>query len=511
MRALSKSKLIAFRQCPKRFWLEVHQPGARQDSAATQAVFQTGHEVGAVAQQIYDSAGDGVTIDLQAEGVAAAVEKTRELLLARKPLFEAGMSAAGGLAFADAMLPVMDGATPAWKMVEVKSSTSVKAYQEDDAAIQSHIARAAGIEVRNVCIAHIDAAWIYPGEGNYQGLLVEKDVTDGALARSGEVAAWIDNAQRVAAQAVPPDVQMGTQCETPFPCGFQEHCRKNLPSVEFPVAWLPRTSSKALKDFLAHTDAQDMRDVPEALLTPLQRRVRDATVAGRAYFDAEGARQDLLPYPLPAYFLDFETIQFGVPRWAGTRPFQMLPFQFSLHRMDAQGQLSHESFLDISGNEPSEAFAAQLVRTCAQPLPVFVYHAGFEGSRLKELAQRFPALAPELEAIRGRLVDLLPIAQARYYDPRQHGSWSIKKVLPTIAPRLGYDALTGVQDGGMAMAAYLEAIAPATSPQRKALIRDELLAYCALDTLAMVEVWKKFSQSYSIPQPTDSTQGEKTC
>ena len=509
VRALSKSKLIAFRQCPKRFWLEVHQPGARQDSAATQAVFQTGHEVGAVAQQIYDSAGDGVTIDLQAEGVAAAVEKTRELLLARKPLFEAGMSAAGGLAFADAMLPVMDGATPAWKMVEVKSSTSVKAYQEDDAAIQSHIARAAGIEVRNVCIAHIDAAWIYPGEGNYQGLLVEKDVTDGALARSGEVAAWIDNAQRVAAQAVPPDVQMGTQCETPFPCGFQEHCRKNLPSVEFPVAWLPRTSSKALKDFLAHTDAQDMRDVPEALLTPLQRRVRDATVAGRAYFDAEGARQDLLPYPLPAYFLDFETIQFGVPRWAGTRPFQMLPFQFSLHRMDAQGQPSHESFLDISGNEPSEAFAAQLVRTCAQPLPVFVYHAGFEGSRLKELAQRFPALAPELEAIRGRLVDLLPIAQARYYDPRQHGSWSIKKVLPTIAPRLGYDALKGVQDGGMAMAAYLEAIAPATSPQRKALIRDELLAYCALDTLAMVEVWKKFSQSYSIPQPIDSTQGEK--
>ena len=103
--------------------------------------------------------------------------------------------------------------------------------------------------------------------------------------------------------------------------------------------------------------------------------------------------RDLLPYPLPAYFLDFETIQFGVPRWAGTRPFQMLPFQFSLHRMDALGQLSHEAFLDVSGDDPSEAFAAQLVRACAQPLPVFVYHAGFEGSRLKELAQRFPALA----------------------------------------------------------------------------------------------------------------------
>ncbi|PVY91171.1 uncharacterized protein DUF2779 [Acidovorax sp. 99] len=509
MRALSKSKLIAFRQCSKRLWLEVHQPEARQDSAATQAVFQTGHAVGALAQQIYDPAGDGATINLQAAGVAAAVEQTRELLLMRKPLFEAGMSAAGGLAFADVMLPVMDGATPAWKMVEVKSSTAVKTYQEDDAAIQSYIARAAGVEVRSVCIAHIDAAWIYPGGGDYRGLLIEKDVTEGAYARSMEVAEWIGRAQRVAAQAVPPDVQMGAQCETPFPCGFQKHCQKNQHPAEFPVAWLPRTSSKALKDFLGQTGAQDMREIPEALLTPVQRRVRDATVSGRAYFDAEGARQDLLPYPLPAYFLDFETIQFGVPRWAGTRPFQMLPFQFSLHQMDAQGQLSHEAFVDISGDEPSEAFAAQLVRACALPLPVFVYHAGFEGNRLKELAQCFPALAPELEAIRGRLVDLLPIARARYYDPRQHGSWSIKKVLPAIAPHLGYDALTGVQDGGMAMAAYLEAIAPATSPQRKALIRDELLAYCALDTLAMVEIWKKFSQSYSIPQPTGSTQGEK--
>ena len=462
-----------------------------------------------MAQQIYDPAGEGAVIDLRTEGVAAAVERTRMLLQTRKPLFEAGFTAAGGLAFADVMMPMTDGAMPAWKMVEVKSSTSVKTYQEDDAAIQSHIARASGVDVRRVAIAHIDATWIYPGGADYSGLLIEKDVTEAALARGAEVAAWIASAQQVVAQAVPPDIQMGAQCETPFPCGFQQHCRQNLPKAEFPLAWLPRTPAKALKDFLVQSGVQDMRDVPEALLTPLQRRVRDATLSGQAYFDAEGARQDLLKHPLPAYFLDFETIQFGVPRWAGTRPFQMLPFQFSLHRMDAHGQLTHQDFLDLSGNDPSEAFATQLARACAEPLPVFVYHAGFEGSRLKELAQRFPAIAPTLQAIRGRLVDLLPIAQARYYHPRQHGSWSIKKVLPTIAPDLGYDALPGAQDGGMAMAAYLEAIAPATTSQRNAVIRDELLAYCSLDTRAMVEIWKKFSQNRSIPKPTDNIQGEK--
>ena len=334
MRALSKSKLIAFRQCPKRLWLDVHQPDAREDSSATQAVFRTGHEIGALAQQIYDPAGEGVTIDLRAEGVAVAVESTHVLLQTRKPLFEAGFVAAGGLAFADVMLPITEGETPAWKMVEVKSSTSVKTYQEDDAAIQSYIARAADVDVRSVSIAHIDAAWVYPGGGDYKGLLVEKDVTEAAFARGAEVAAWIARAQQVAAQAVPPDVKTGAQCETPFPCGFQKYCRKNQPPTEFPIAWLPRISSKLLKDFLIQSGAQDMRDVPEALLTPLQRRVRDATLLGQAYFDAEGARKGLLKYPLPAYFLDFETIQFGVPRWAGTRPFQMLPFQFSLHRME---------------------------------------------------------------------------------------------------------------------------------------------------------------------------------
>lgn len=494
MRALSKSKLIAFRQCPKRLWLEIHQPEVREDTGATQAIFQTGHEVGAVAQQIYDPVGEGAVIDLRAEGVAAAMERTRTLVQTRKPIFEAGFSAAGGLAFADVMLPVPGGATQGWKMVEVKASTSVKPYQEDDVAIQSHIARTSGVDVRSVSIAHIDATWVYPGGVDYSGLLIEKDVTEAALARSAEVAVWIASAQQVAALAHPPDIQMGTQCETPFPCGFQPHCCQKLGKVAFPIAWLPRTPSKALKDFLVQSGAQDMRDVPEALLTALQRRVRDATLSGQTYFDAQGARQDLLRHPLPAYFLDFETVQFGVPRWAGTRPFQMLPFQFSLHRMDACGQLTHQSFLDLSGSDPSEAFAAQLARVCAEPLPVFVYHSGFEGTRLKELALRFPAIAPALQAIRGRLVDLLPIAQTRYYHPSQHGSWSIKKVLPTIAPDLRYDVLPGVQDGGMAMTAYREAIAPATTPQRKAEIRDELLAYCSLDTRAMVTIWKKFSQ-----------------
>jgi hypothetical protein len=493
-RALSKSKLVAFRQCPKRLWLEVHRPEARDDSRATQAIFRAGHEVGTAAQRIYDPTGKGTVIDLQVDGVVAAIDRTNLLLKAPRPLFEAGFSAEGALAFADVMLPVRDGETFYWRMVEVKSSTSVKSYQEDDVAIQSFVAKASGVDLRSVSIAHIDSTWVYQGDGDYNGLLIEKDMTESAFARSADVKEWIADAQSVAAQAHPPDSKVGPQCEKPFPCGFRKYCGQSLAAVQFPVEWLPRIQAKALKEFLSEKSVCDMREVPEALLTPKQRLVRKITVSGKVYFDAEGAQRDLRTYSLPVYFLDFETIQFGLPRWAGTRPFQMLPFQFSLHRMDERGLLSHHGFLDISGRDPSEAFAAALVSACADPHPVFVYNSGFEGSRLRELAQRFPLWAPALLNLRSRLVDLLPIAESRYYHPSQQGSWSIKKVLPTMGSAWSYDALSGVQDGSMAMEAYLEAIDPAVAPERKAVIQSELVRYCMLDTLAMVEVWRKFSQ-----------------
>ena len=507
---LSKSKLIAFRQCPKRLWLEIHRPEAREESRTTQAAFRTGHEVGIIAQRLYDPATEGAVIDWKAEGMAAALERSRRLLTQRQPIFEAGFSAGGGLAFADVMLPASEGQEPAWKMVEVKSSTSVKRYQEDDVAIQSHIAKASGINLCAATIAHLDVTWVYPGHGDYNGLLVEKDITEAAFARGAEVAAWIAEAHKVAALAEPPAIAQGPQCGTPFPCGFRAHCSRALPETEFPVTWLPHGSSGTLQSFLARSGARDMREVPETLLSPIQRRVRNVTLSGQPYFDAEGARQDLRHHILPAYFLDFETIQFGVPRWAGTRPFQMLPFQFSLHRLDASGELTHSSFLDLSGNDPSEAFAAALVRDCSEPLPVFVYHAGFEGVRLKELALRFPAMASALIDIHGRLVDLLPITRARYYHPLQRGSWSIKQVLPALAPDMRYEALPGVRDGGMAMDAYLEGISPTTTSARKAAIHGELLAYCALDTLAMVEIWRVLSQHESATTSTPSPTKEQT-
>ena len=251
--------------------------------------------------------------------------------------------------------------------------------------------------------------------------------------------------------------------------------------------------TKALKTHLEENDATDLRNVPDHFLNELQLRVKKHTLSGATYFDAAGAAADLAKYKLPAYFLDFETILRAVPIWKGTRPYQQIPFKFSAHRLSRTGKLTHESFLDLSGTDPSKAFSEALIAACCQRGPVFVYNASFEKSRIKELADRFKGLKNSLLSINERIVDLLDVARERYYHPDQQGSWSIKDVLPTVAPDLNYEKLKGVQDGEMAMSAFLEAIASGTTKARKEEIERQLIKYCGLDTYGMVRLWEVFS------------------
>jgi hypothetical protein len=249
---------------------------------------------------------------------------------------------------------------------------------------------------------------------------------------------------------------------------------------------------KALVETKALTE---LSQVPDALLNDKQQRIKQVTLSGKRFFDKTAAARALAAYKLPAYFMDFETIQFAVPIWKGTRPYQQIPFQFSVHRLSRTGALAHESFLDLSGKDPSLAFAKALLEACGTQGPVFSYNAGFEVSRIRDLSARFPRIAQGLNALAERVVDLLPVARDHYYHPAQEGSWSIKAVLPTLCPELNYGALEGVQDGSMAMDAFMEALDPATPRERKAEIERQLIAYCALDTLALVRLWSAFSGS----------------
>lgn len=192
MTNLSKSKLLAWRQCPKRLWLEIHRKDLLDYSAATQATHASGHSVGDIARRLYDPEGKGAFLDLNEINFAELLARSDTLRqTSRQPIFEAGFSANGALSLADVMLPVKQGRKNAWRTVEVKSATSVKDYHRDDVAIQAYVTRAAGVPLIDIALAYIDKTWVYPGKDNYQDLLIEQDLTEEAFGRSAEVEGWI--------------------------------------------------------------------------------------------------------------------------------------------------------------------------------------------------------------------------------------------------------------------------------------------------------------------------------
>jgi hypothetical protein len=216
--------------------------------------------------------------------------------------------------------------------------------------------------------------------------------------------------------------------------------------------------------------------------------VHAVTLSGKAILDPKGNSQ-IKALPYPRYYIDFETISFAVPIWTGTRPYIQVPFQWSCHVELKINDLKHFKFLDISGQDPRRMFAESLISAVGIVGPVLVYNGGFEGARLKELASTFPDLSKALLAIIERFFDLLPFARQFYYHPDMKGSWSIKDVLPTVAPELDYSSLE-IGDGSMAQDAYKQAIKQNISIQEKNDIRTAMLKYCEQDTIAMVTLIK---------------------
>ena len=486
MQNLSKSKLIAFRQCKKRLWLEIHRKDLLVNSASSEANFAVGRRVDELARQLYDTNNDARLID-RAVGFTQALSASILALKTAKPVFEAGFSANGALSFADIMLPKRAGKRVTWRMVEVKAATSVKPYHEDDVAIQAYIAKAAGVPLHSVAVAHINKDWVYPGKKDYNGLLIEHDLS--VDARGDEVKSWISAAQRVVQKTKEPAIKTGSHCNTPFPCPFIAHCQSQEPTAEYPTGLLPNVRTGELKALLS--EISELAEVPDDALNLLQLRVKTQTLWNEVYFAGNEALAELSVHQGPYYFLDFETINLAVPIWKGTKPYQQIPFQFSLHRVNRNSKIEHRCFIDLSGKNPSKAIAEALIRDCGTRGTIFAYGASFEKTCIKTLAERLPKLRAPLLAIHARIVDLLKTARNHYYHPGQEGSWSIKAVLPSIAPLLNYEALD-VQDGQTAMQAYAEAITPGTSKGRISEIKKQLEAYCKLDTFGLLHIWAHF-------------------
>ncbi|WP_421849199.1 DUF2779 domain-containing protein [Novosphingobium sp.] len=478
---LSKSKISLFEQCPKRLWLSVHRPELAEESDRVRASFAAGHVVGEFACRLRP---DGIMVDAN-DGLAAAVEQTSDLLAAGwdRPIFEATFAHDGVLIRADIIEPHDGG----WHLAEVKNTTGVKAYHIGDIATQVWVMRSCGIDVRSAAVRHLDRSFMLTREGDYAGLYADTPVlamVEPIAARRAEVVAQA----REMLGGDEPVRELGDHCDDPFTCSFKAYCGRHLPQPpEWPVALLPDAAGKKVARSLLAQGITDLTLAPVGAMTNAKlARVHAATLSAQAYHDAEAVRRETADWAYPRVFLDFETIQFAIPRWIGTSPFTQVPFQFSAHIETAEGVIDHIAFLAADGSDPRRACAEALTALPATGA-VIAWNASFERQCLTGLAEQFPDLAPSLQSLADRLVDLLPIARRNYYHRDMRGSWSIKAVLPTLAA-IGYEDLVEVKSGTDAQTAYFEAIDPGTTPERAAAIRDALFDYCRRDTEAMVQV-----------------------
>ncbi len=486
---LSKARILLHRQCPKRLWLKVHHPELEEIDDSNQARFATGTYVGEVAQQLYP---DGVLID--GDDLGQAVIDTQAVLAGeQRPIFEATFQTDGVLIRADLLLPNQNG----FRMVEVKQSSSVKDYHLTDAAIQNWVAEQAKLPLTSVEIAHIDNSFVYPGGSDYQGLFHYADISEQIAGMKAEVPNWIA-AARETLYGKEPLIAPGIQCDTPFECSFFGYCSPSIQAEDgYPPEILPYGG--ALAATLRAEGYIDLRDVPEERLKkPNHQRVWRVTKSGQPELHPE-AGKIIAALPYPRYYIDFETINPAVPVWAGTRPYMQVPFQWSCHTEAAKGVMEHCAFLADGQSDPRRPFAESLIDAVGTNGPIFVYNAPFERTRMQELAEYLPDLATALEAAIDRIVDLYPIAREYYYHSDMRGSWSIKAVLPTIAPDLAYDTLE-VANGGMAQEAFTEIMQPETSPERRQQLHNSLLSYCERDTLAMVRIAHYFEGAHEYPQ-----------
>ncbi len=468
MSNLTKSDLMSYFQCPKRLWLEKHKPEEAHDEPDEQ-IIANGEAVGAAARELFAG---GMKVDTLNPDQALA--DTQTLLQGNAPLFEAAFEHDGVRVRVD----IIHGDT----LTEVKSGTSVKEHYSMDAAIQAWVTHHGGHPLSKVQLAIVNSDFVYQGNG-YDGLLKFEDLTDFARDSYPKIPNLLANARATLETPDPPLVLPGPQCNKPHACPFQQYCEAGRP--DYPVESLPRSGK--IVDICRQNGITAIADIPENWLTnEIHQRVQRTVRSGKAEIDPlliETVRN----LAFPRYYLDFEAIAFAVPIWVGTRPHQQLPFQWSCHIEQADGSIVHREFLDISGEPPMRSFTKSLIAMLGTDGPIVVY-SDYERRMLKSLCELYPDLEHQLEPIMGRLFDLLPLMRKHFYHPQQHGSWSIKALLPIVAPELDYKQLANVHNGTEAQLAFTRCIADDIDPDSKATLESDMLAYCKLDTWAMVKL-----------------------
>lgn len=475
---LTKSKYISGTQCPKLLWTEINAPESIPEvDTVTQYLFDQGHMVGEMAKRLFT---DG--IDVQSDDFIENISETKKCLQKRKPLFEAGILSGKIYSRVDILNPVNEDE---WDIIEIKSSTSVKDVHIDDVSFQKHCCEKAGLKIRTCKLGFINNQYVKNGEIEPKELFILEDISTQVEEISESIEERVFNLLEVISSKTCPEVTIGQHCLEPYECSLRAECWAFLPENSI----FELRGGKTKQFSLYEQGIMSIKDIPDDIPLSRQQQIqKECVITGAAHVEKEEIRLflDSLKYPL--CYLDFETIGPAIPIYDGTKPYQTIPFQFSLHVVENDGsEPVHHSFLAEEPEDPRLQILHELKRLLGSEGSIIAYNAGFEEGVLRELAEAFPEYTDWLQGIVTRMVDLLrPFSNFHYYHASQKDTASLKKVLPAITGR-GYEEM-GIGAGMDASIAYERIAYGSATEEEIARVRADLIEYCKLDTEGMIWV-----------------------
>jgi len=442
---LSKSLIIKGMQCPKALYLQKNLPDFEfPPQPDLEAKFRAGHEVGILAQQLFPG---GTEVPYEGLSVPEQIKQTRQLIDdGAEVIYEASFDYGGIFVKVDIL--VKDG--DAWQIHEVKMSTSVKEVNLDDVAIQYYVLSQCGLPVSGAYLVHINNQYERQGEIDVQQLFESQDVLEEAVARQVKLPELIDEFRSVL-QGDEPQIDIGPHCSDPYDCDFIPYCWQHIPENS-----IFDLKGRGIKKF----DYYDrgiilFEDIPLSDLNKAQRQQVEATLNQDDSSDMKAVSEflDTLWYPL--YHLDFETFNTAIPKYDGTRSYQQVPFQYSLHiQQEAGAEPQHFEFLAEPNTDPRRTLIEQLLELIPEDGCVLTYNQTFEKGVLRDLACLFPDLSEEINRRLENVHDpMVPFRRRDIYRWQMCGSYSIKEVLPAMVPDLSYEEMA-VAEGMAAMQAY---------------------------------------------------------
>ncbi|MGC8491920.1 MAG: DUF2779 domain-containing protein [Syntrophobacteraceae bacterium] len=474
---LSKSQYTMGRQCHKALWNQKYHPELR-DEPPTQmeAIFELGHEVGALALELFPG---GVMVPYEGLSHSDQLAMTQKALAdGAHTIYEATFRHDDVFIKIDILRLGPEG----WELYEVKSSTDLKQQFLDDIAIQYYVVSGAGLPMAKACLVHINTEYVREGPIDAKQLFTIVDLTETIRQRQPETAMNLKD-MRTMLQGEMPNIDIGPQCDSPYTCGFHGHCWAHIPQnsvFDF------RGHGKPNAFDLYKNGIVKMEDVPADTLGWRQKLQLEGLLDQKNHFDKQAVQEflDSLWYPL--CFLDFETTCMNpIPLFDGMRPYGKLPFQFSLHVIEKEGaEPVHYEYLAKELKNPCEEFLSHLLAVVPEKACILVWSQGFEKGILRDLAEKFPGRRTDIEAIIYIIRDLMaPFRDKSIYHWKFDGSYSIKNVLPALVDGYSYDDLA-ISNGEMASGAWVKMIQEAGREEKEEILVG-LLQYCRLDTLAM--------------------------